>query len=88
MRKNSFRRGILKCFISFGYRKILWIKEGEIKLFYRIFFITVPKKSVGGNLSVFHSFMVWKKFRQEGWVSIKFFRIIFLSHSVDFFFIA
>ena len=42
---------------------VFWIREGENQAFPSIlFYITVPKKTVGVDLSVFLPFMVSKKF--------------------------
>ena len=44
VRKSSFRRGFHKCFISFGYRESLWIREVDINFFNRIFFVSQCQK--------------------------------------------
>ena len=45
---EKFRRGIFQCFISFWYRKMLGIREGEIHDFpSKTFCLTVPKIFVG-----------------------------------------
>ena len=53
---ETFRKGILQCFIKFGCRKSLWIRGGEGGREYqdipsKIFCRTVPKKFVGESFS-------------------------------------
>ena len=42
--KSSFRRGILKCFINFGYRRSVWIRDGGNQDFPSNFFISECRK--------------------------------------------
>ena len=54
MQKNV-RRGILQCFINFGYRKTLCIRGVNHDFLWEFFCLTVPKTSYG-NLSAIGKF--------------------------------
>ena len=65
--KSSFRRGILKCFFNFGYRRSFMDERGRKSSFsVDFFYITVPKITVGEIFRCFIHFWYPKSLHKRG----------------------
>ena len=79
-------RGTLLCCVSekFRQRRRLWIRDGTIRILRRIFFVSVPKNTVGDpfSLSIISGI---KKYWMRGWCGgmSRFSVENFLSHSAE-----